>query len=295
MPFGMGNMLSKLGYSTRAYHNHDYKYYKRHISHPNMGYDYKGVGNGLEVKKVWPESDLEMMQVTIPEFINDIPFHTYYMTVSGHLRYTFIGNSMSSKNREFVKDLPYSEAVRAYLACNIELDRAMQHLLEQLEQAGIADDTVIVLSGDHYPYGLTYEEQCEIAGHEIEKNFELYKSSLIIWSGSMTEPIVIDKPCSALDILPTISNLMGIEYDSRLLMGRDILSESDPLVIFSNRSWITDVARYNSVTDTLVVNEGASVEDGYARKILKIVNDKFKYSAKILEEDYYAHVFKDPS
>lgn len=111
----------------------------------------------------------------------------------------------------------------------------------------------------------------------------------------MTEPIVIDKPCSALDILPTISNLMGIEYDSRLLMGRDILSESDPLVIFSNRSWITDVARYNSVTDTLVVNEGASVEDGYARKILKIVNDKFKYSAKILEEDYYAHVFKDPS
>jgi len=292
MPFGMGNMLRKLGYSTRAYHNHDYQYYKRHISHPNMGYDYKGVGNGLEVTKVWPESDLEMMQVTIPEYINDIPFHTYYMTVSGHLRYTFVGNSMSWKNREFVKDLPYSEPVRAYLACNIELDRAMQHLIEQLEQAGIADDTVIVLSGDHYPYGLTYEEQCEIAGHELEQNFELYKSTLIIWSGSMEEPIVIDKPCSALDILPTICNLMGIEYDSRLLMGRDILSDSEPLVIFSNRSWITDVAKYNSVTDTLIVNEGAAVEDGYARRIQKIVNDKFKFSARILDEDYYAHVFK---
>jgi lipoteichoic acid synthase len=293
MPFGMGNMLKKIGYSTRAYHNHTYTYYKRNISHPNMGYDYKGVGNGLEVKKVWPESDLEMMQVTIPEFINDTPFHTYYMTVSGHLRYTFVGNSMASKNRELVKDLPYSEAVRAYLACNIELDRAMQYLLEQLEQAGIADDTVIVLSGDHYPYGLTYEEQCEIAGHELEQNFELYKSTLIIWSGSMEEPITVDKPCSALDILPTICNLMGLEYDSRLLMGRDILSNSDPLVIFSNRSWITDAAKYNSVTDSLIVNEGASVEDGYARKIQKIVNDKFKYSAKILEKDYYAHVFTD--
>ncbi|NLM60864.1 MAG: hypothetical protein GX193_02165, partial [Clostridiales bacterium] len=59
-----------------------------------------------------------------------------------------------------------------------------------------------------------------------------------------------------------------------------------------NRSWITDVAKYNSVTDTLIVNEGAAVEDGYARRIQKIVNDKFKFSARILDEDYYAHVFK---
>ena len=293
MPYGMGNILSKSGYLCLAYHNHDYQYYNRHISHPNMGYDYKGLGNGLEVKKVWPESDLEMMEKTVPEYIDSDPFHVYYMTVSGHLRYTFIGNSMASKNREFVKDLPYSEPVRAYLACNIELDRAMQHLLEQLDEAGLTEDTVIVLSGDHYPYGLTYEEQCEIAGHELEKNFELYKSTLIIWSGSMEEPIEIDKPCSALDILPTLLNLMGIEYDSRLLMGRDILSEADPLVIFSNRSWITNLAKYNSVTDTVIPNEGTTLEDGYARKVLGIVNNKFKYSAKILEEDYYAHVFEE--
>ena len=160
------------------------------------------------------------------------------------------------------QDLPHSEAVRAYLVQYRARRRAVP---AELEQAGIADDTVIVLSGDHYPYGLTYEEQCEIAGHELEQNFELYKSTLIIWSGSMEEPITVDKPCSALDILPTICNLMGLEYDSRLLMGRDILSNSDPLVIFSNRSWITDAAKYNSVTDSLIVNEGASVEDGYAQ------------------------------
>jgi len=292
MPFGMGNLLSKYDYTCRAYHNHDYKYYYRDISHPNMGYDYKGVGNGLIVTATWPESDLEMMRVTIPEYIDDQPFHTYYMTVSGHLLYTFAGNSMASKNREYVKDLPLSEPARAYLAANKELDLAMEYLLEQLESAGIADDTVIVLSGDHYPYGLTPEEQNELAGHPIEQNFEMYKSTLIIWCGSMEEPIVIDKPCSALDILPTVANLMGIEYDSRLLMGRDILSDADPLVIFSNRSWITDLGRYNSVTDTFTPEKGAAVDDGYARKILSQVNAKFKYSAKILEEDYYSHVFQ---
>src|SRR5690554_419664 len=113
MPFVMGNQLKDLGYKTMAYHNHTYSYYKRHVSHPNMGYDYKGVGNGLKVKEVWPASDLEMFEQTIPEYIDNQPFHSYYMTVSGHLRYSFEGNSMAHKNKDVVKDLLYSEAGKA--------------------------------------------------------------------------------------------------------------------------------------------------------------------------------------
>ncbi|GFR36700.1 sulfatase-like hydrolase/transferase [Thermobrachium celere] len=51
LPFVMGNQFKKLGYKTLAFHNHTYTYYKRNLSHPNMGYDYKAVGNGLNVKK----------------------------------------------------------------------------------------------------------------------------------------------------------------------------------------------------------------------------------------------------
>lgn len=291
LPFTFGHQMGALGYVTKAYHNHDYTYYHRDASHPNMGYEYKGVGNGLNVKKSWPESDLEMMQVTTPEYMDSQPFHTYYMTVSGHLNYSFNGNYIASKNREAVSHLDYSEAARAYLACNIEFDLSMKYLIEQLEEAGILDDTVIVISGDHYPYGLTQEQMEELAGHDIEKNFELYRSTLIIWNSAM-ETVEIDKECSALDILPTISNLMGVEYDSRLLMGTDILSDSDPLVIFSNRSWITDKGRYNSTVDSFKIDEGATVEDGYARRIVSAVNDKFKFSAKILETDYYSHVLQ---
>ena len=61
-PFTMGNQLRVLGYNTRAYHNHTYDYYRRDVSHPNMGKDYKGIGNGLEMSKAWPRSDLEMME-----------------------------------------------------------------------------------------------------------------------------------------------------------------------------------------------------------------------------------------
>ena len=294
MPFCMGNQLQKLGYDTRAYHNHTYTYYKRDISHPNMGYIYKGIGNGLKMSKLWPESDLEMIEKTTDEYIENKPFHTYYMTVSGHLRYSFDGNAMASKNKDLVKALPYSSAVKAYLACNIEFDRAMEKLIYRLEQAGIAEETLIAISPDHYPYGLNNDEISELAGHKIESNFELYKGIFILWSKGMTS-VKIDKPCASIDILPTLSNLMGVEYDSRLLMGTDILSDSSPLVIFSNWSWITDKASFNSKEQKLILANGetsATVDEKYRNMISRQVSNKFKYSTKIIETDYYSKILK---
>lgn len=292
MPFVMGNQLKNFGYALKAYHNHSYKYYNRHISHPNMGYDYKGVGNGLNIKSTWPESDLEMIDVTMDEYIGNIPFHTYYMTVSGHLNYTFGGNYIARKNKAYVEHLPFSDKAKAYIACNMELEFAIKSLMEKLEDAGIADKTVIAISPDHYPYGLPKENIDELAGHKVEENFGLYKSTLILWKKGM-DTVIVDKPCSSLDILPTLSNLFGLTFDSRLLMGSDILSDTMPLVIFSNRSWITDYARYNSKSGSSQYVEGIDKDSKYIEAINKIVSDKFKYSAKIIDTDYYAKILKE--
>lgn len=292
MPYGFGNMLKPLGYTCRAYHNHYYSYYNRHESHPNLGYEYKGLGNGLKVTEMWPESDLEMMQVTVPGDIQNTPFHNYYMTVSGHLNYTFLGNSMAKRHKNKVDDLPYSEAGKAYLACNIELELALSYLIEQLTIAGELENTVIVLSGDHYPYGLTDEQMDELAGYQLERNFEKFKSTLIIWSGSMKEPVQVDKVCSSLDVMPTVANLLGLSYDSRFLAGQDIFSDSPGLVEFNDRSWITALGRYNATENTFIPNPGVVVGDEYARNTLKRVNNAFEYSAKILEYDYFKKVLR---
>jgi lipoteichoic acid synthase len=286
LPFVMGNQFKKLGYSTRAYHDHTYTYYKRNISHPNMGYIFKAVGNGLIVKPTWPESDVEMINVTADEYIGPKPFHTYYMTVSGHMNYSFSGNYIDKKNKPLVDKLPYSNPSKAYIAGNLELEFALKALISKLEAAGIADKTVIAISPDHYPYGLPRECIDELAGHKVENNFELYKSTFILWKKGM-KPLIIDKPCSSLDINPTLSNLFGLDYDSRLLMGSDILSDTPPLVIFSNRSWITNKARYNTVTNTLTYTGIPEKDKSYLKEVNKTVADKFKYSAKILETNYY--------
>jgi phosphoglycerol transferase MdoB-like AlkP superfamily enzyme len=239
-----------------------------------------------------------MFQHTVDDLITQQPFNVYYLTVSGHPNYTFEGNMMAYKNREAVADLNYSDFVKAYLAANRELEYAMEYLMGRLEEAGIADDTVIVLTADHYPYGLeegfdgvTQDYISELAGHTVEKNFELYKNTLIIWSGSMKTPVVVDEPCYSLDILPTISNLFGWEYDSRLLVGRDVFSGSTPLVLFRNYSWITDKGCYNASTETFTPNPGVTVPDDYAQTVSSIVKSKVKYSKYILEKDYYGVLF----
>lgn len=293
MPFAMGNQLNRLGYKTLAFHNHSFDYYRRDVSHPNLGYDYKGLGNGLEVRPTWPESDIEMMELTVGDYINDQPFHTYYMTVSGHMDYEYAGNFISSKNRDLVEDLPYLEAGRAYLAAQIELDRALAYLEKQLEEKGLAENTLIAISADHYPYGLKKEELDDLAGHPVEENFELYRSSFILYAKGMV-PETVDRPVSSMDVIPTISNLMGLEYDSRLLMGRDVFSDSPPFIVFNNRSFITDLGRFDSEKRSFTLNPGVTMTEAeseeYRKSVSAEIDRQFYYSARILDLDYYSLV-----
>lgn len=246
--------------------------------------------------RLWPNSDYEMIDVTVNDYINNEKFMAYYMTVSGHLNYTTVGNCMATRNWDIVKDMPYSHKAKAYLATQIELDKAIGELINELTLAGKLEDTVIVLSPDHYPYGLTLEELNELSTYERDNTFEKHHTPLLIWSASMKEPIKVEKVCSSLDVLPTVLNLFGIEYDSRLLMGNDILSNNkEQIVIFSDRSFITEKGRYSSVTRTFTPNEGVTVSENYVDEISEIIYQKYKMSALILENDYYRKVFVLPT
>lgn len=293
LPYAYGNIFKEMGYTTYAFHDGTYKYYNRHLSHPNMGYTYKACGNGLEKSmkcKIWPQSDLEMINATYDYYKDSEHFMTYYMTISGHLQYNFYGNNMSYRNRDLVKDLDKSTAIKAYIAAQKELDKALEELLNKLEADGKLDDTVIVLSADHYPYGLTTDQISEIMNIEDSK-FDVHKNNLVIWSSTMKGPIKINKYGESLDILPTVLNLFGIDFDSRLLMGRDLLSNSDGLVIFNDRSWITDKGKYNASTKVFTPFNNEQVDEDYIESINTKVYNKFVISKNILETNYYKYVF----
>lgn len=300
-PFSIGNVFSNINYTTKAFHNWNNIIYDRVKYVANYGFDYYdapklGIPTNLTYQLSssprFPTSDLDMVNITHSYYMDSESFATYYITVSGHLNYEYNINKMVRKNWKLVKDLEYSKKVKSYIACNLEFEFAVGRLVELLEEKGILDDTIIVVSTDHYPYGLTVKEMKELNNTDISEPFTINKSKLLIYN-SATEGKIINKVASSIDVLPTLLNLFNVEYDSRLLIGNDLFSDSDGLAIFSDRSFITDYGYFNSKKDELVIYEDSTdVDKTYFDNLKSEINNKFQLSRNILDKDYYHKVFK---
>lgn len=290
LPFCLGNMFSQAGVEARAYHNNIGTFYDRVNTHTNMGYDFKAIDFGLDMEPGNPTSDLEMMEKTVDEYLEQEPFHAYYMTYSGHADYSFTDNDMSAQNQELVADMEGSEELRAYYACQLELEKAMEYLLERLEEAGVADRTVVVLTGDHAPYGLPEEDYEALAGDAVEEPFWQYRNSFICWTGGLEEPIVVDDYCCTQDILPTLLNLFGFSYDSRLLTGRDVLAECTHAALLKDGSFLTDRMIYDAASGQITWQ--GEEDEAYAQELIQAMEDQLAVSAAILGTNYYDFAFR---
>jgi len=296
--------LGKLGYYGQAFHNNSYTYYSRDKTHTNLGFSngYMGYGNGIEkfVRNLWPQSDLEMIEGTLPMYIDKSPFCIYYMTVSGHGAYTVSGNSMTRKNWNKVAHLDCSDTVKGYYAANLELEYAVAALVRALESKGIADDTVICISSDHFPYALDADAALgkmkylsELYGYDVTNTLQRDHNRLILWCGSLEEqePVTVSSPTSSLDILPTLLNLFGIPYDSRLYIGRDVFSDSEAIVFNSGYDWKTELGTYLAATGKFTpASKDVVIPDGYVAKVKAIVRNKVSFSRAVLDYDYYKAV-----
>ena len=189
-----------------------------------------------------------------------------------------------------MENLPYTEGIKAYFAANMELDRALEYLLAQLEEAGVADHTLIAMTADHYPYGLSDAEMDTLNGYTVDEYYYYYRNHFVLYCPEMEETIVIDKPGCNLDVAPTICNLMNIPYDSRLMMGTDLLSDSEPLVIFGDHSFLNDRFLYNTLTDVVTSFTGEEPSQEEVDALIRKVENKFTVSAAVLDNDYYAYL-----
>jgi len=297
LPFCVGNAFKEQfdaqGY---GYHNNKRDYYSRGVSHPNTGLIMKFAGSGMTFSSAaWPRSDLEMLEQSVDDYIKNDRFVAYYMTFSGHIDYDVRTNGMAEKNYASVAALPYSEPAKCYLSCNVELDKAMEYLIQRLEEAGIADKTAIVLVGDHFPYGLTDAEYSELVGYTVD-DFSKYKSSALFWVGGLEENIIVDEYCCNVDILPTILNLWGLSYDSRMLAGTDVFSDSEHMAVLIDKSFYTDKVWVNASTGEIryLVDE-SEIPQNYIERIMQTIDTKFSISADILNKSYYRFVFETGS
>ncbi|MCR5010130.1 MAG: sulfatase-like hydrolase/transferase [Clostridia bacterium] len=322
--FSLARQLNRLGYKSYGYHN-NINMYGRTGSHPNLGYDWRYIhytdsykmyadsidyegAKGLNQGKLrWMQRDSFMVEHTVEDYINsDKPFNVYYLTVSGHTPYTYTSWAWGKSGSNWIEDdrvkaMTYTEKTKAYEMAAMEVDKAVEILIQKLQEAGKLEKTLIVLSPDHVPYA-DIDAIEELAGKKFgsssdfeainERNidFEVYHSCLAIWNPNI-ETKQIDKVCCQVDILPTVSNLLGLEYDSRMLGGTDILSSSEGLVVFASKSWRSDKGFYSSFTKKFTPNPGVNMSqsamDTYVKYMDSVANNRLKITNMIIESNFY--------
>ena len=287
------NLFNKANYHTSSYHDYTDHFYYRSIYHPNMGsqnyYDVNKLGIKLGSEyQPWP-SDVELIEKAVPHFINEDKYMAWLTTVSSHMTYK---NSSKTGDMylDLYKDEDWDMTAKRYMSKLKIVDNAIGELLQELEDNGKLEDTVIMLFADHYPYGLSNEAFAQIAKYDTSSNGDTDRTPFIIYNPSL-EAKKFDDYTTFVNILPTLANLFALDYDPRLYGGTDLLSDSyEGIVVFADGSWRTDKAYYDA-TKSKINYIGA---DKYTDEEIISINTKVKNEMKMdnlaIKTNYFAYL-----
>lgn len=292
-PYILPRSLKYQGYKTYVYHNYSGYYNRRKQYFSTLDFDgYKYCGEGIETKcENFHGSDMDMMDQTIDDYLKQDKFFAYYITLSGHGSYDET-NYIAQKHLHKLSGTNYPYSLKYYIAANIDFDLAMNKLITKLKEANKLDDTLIVISSDHAPYYLTSYDLNANSPVNRDNKFDRNRGSLIIYNSKLEGEHVIDKYAMNIDVLPTVLNMLGIKYDSRIIIGKDIMAvNNDGLVVLPDRSWVTNAGGYDVSTGRFT-KYTETVDDKYVSKLCQEVNEKYTISVNMQYNDYYKYIFR---
>lgn len=280
----LAGLFKEKGYTVKAFHNWTDQFYKRSQLEYAYGVDDYKDYNQLDIKTIvgW-QSDVDLIEKALPDFINEDKFFTFFITSSMHWPYdspSTLGDKYINEINKYYSDYPTD--MKRYLSKCMELDKALELLLTKLDEAGKLDDTVISLFADHHPLKFDLSTLYKYSKTLIRtKDHDADLTPFIIYN-SKTKSKEINNPCSTIDHVPTIANLFNLNYDPRFYMGHDAF-EKECIVVFNNLDWITIKGSYSKGSNTA----SKGLDNDYIEAINSHVKNITNISKTIIDYDYY--------
>lgn len=290
----LASLLTQEGYSAKTFHYNDPSFYSRGVFSPAMGYsEYVCYGDyiGADEEDLLYDDQLlfDNPDLNAEFFREGQPTLNFIITRSAHLSYKY--NEVLSywalkKYPEFRGLTGNEETDCAYLKAKL-VDDLFARLLQELEDKGQLENTVIIGVTDHYTYG--YKDEASLyALSGVDDALLLEKTPCFIWSADL-QPMKVDKTLNTADLLPTMLNLLGVDspYD---YIGRDAFDPTyEGYALFSDGSWISGDIAYDAGTKRVLSITGGEAEassetlDAMAQKVQQFV----RINNLILDTDYY--------
>lgn len=275
-PDSLAHLMTQAGYTARSFHRSGGDVYNRAEIHENWGYEHYYSGAEMGIEEL--DFDVELMRAYDTMTEGD-PFLSFIITYSGHGPYK--DSAVSQRYYDFAAaQLPEGTAemaIHAY-AHAYATDLFIGALFDRLESDGLLEDTVVVFYSDHYDY-YTLDDALVMQLKGAEDANMMTRTPFFIYEKG-TAPEKIEKVTSAIDILPTLVNLFGLENDGTHYVGNDALSENGGYVIFADYSWYDGETYWNSLGSELPTEEITQRNEELRRRL--------QMSWDTLRLDYFA-------
>ena len=289
------NIFKNAGYRATSMHDYTEQYYVRNIIHKNLGSEAYYNANDLNIKyyneyKNWA-SDEDFMNVAMDITLNDTsdkPFMLWLTTVSGHQPYK-VSSVEGDKYLSITEGTDYSMEVRRYMSKLKTFDNGLGILLDKLKASGKLDDTVIVMYGDHYPYGLKNKDISSVLTYDLD-DYEVERVPMVIYNSTIKSEVV-EKYSSYINLTPTLANLFNLDYDPRYYMGTDVFSDDYlNMVAFADGSWKNADVYYNASSGSIKYYTSNEYTTDELIRINNIVTNRMQISESIIRNNYFNYL-----
>lgn len=219
-------IMREKGYYTVAMHGNSSWFWNRREVYSYIGFDdfialedFKQdemIGMGLSDESFLTQA------VGIMEKLRK-PFYAFLITLSSHSPFIL----PDSHKKLVLPPRVANSVVGNYFQAVHYADAALGQFLEELKRIGLYQNSVIVIYGDHaglYPFNKEAKDiMTEILGREYSFLDAFNVPFIVHIPGSgLAERVEITG--GQIDFLPTLLNLLGIEYEGEIFLGQDLLN-----------------------------------------------------------------------
>lgn len=310
------SLMKEKGYYTFSMHANNADFWNRRAMHGSLGYDKfysketydvdkeNVIGLGLSDKEFFAQSVEKIKKINeehekyyglLITLTNHTPFSDTdkYGEFAVTMKTTITNEDGTTEEIE----APYLEGTKLgnYFKSVHYADAALGEFFQAMDEAGLLDNTVVILYGDHdarlprsdYNLMNNYDPVTDSVKSKDDETYEEYDSfdyeldrkvPLLIWTKAGKVKGKVDYTMGMYDVMPTIGNMLG--FYNKYALGHDIFeTKENNIVVFPNGNWITDKMYYNSqkgeyklLKDEIIDEDYISKNNEYAEKLLDVSN-----------------------
>lgn len=283
-------IISDYGYTSAVFHANNKSFWNRDVMYDSMGYDHFYSEEYYDVTPEnsigWGLNDKEFFKQSI-KYMDSMkkPFYAKFITLTNHFPF-----ELPEEDQSIDKYDSNSRTLNQYFTTVRYMDESIENFFKHLKDAGMYEDSIIVIYGDHYGISQYHDAStAKFIGKEIRpfEHVQLQRVPFIVHIPGHEDDRVISKVSGQMDVKPTILSMLGIENKKDVTFGTDLFTDDkDPFVVLRDGSFISEDYLYSK--NTCYDREtGEEIESTHCAPLEKKAQKELDYSDSIIYGDLF--------